>query len=377
MKIAFFLGAGASVCAGMPTTKTLMTGMLTKHQNCVFGPILRQYAGSDIEDLYGDIKSLLDLKSNKVLAELPIACAGSPVLDVVQDVEEDGPFFERDCKEHAKLGVYEDHPELFEPTFEQLEALQLAARNYMFDTIRTNPKRFAEYKKTFAQLHKFAGDEPVTVITTNYDMLVEEYCSDNDIKIADYFKRGPHSLRGTWLGQIHTDDYRVKLVKLHGSLNWHKNDDGEILCENAIVQHDFTRDVLVAPTPDKQDKASTPFSILLGRFNEILTDLDLLVVIGFSFRDKELSDKIKTKADDAGMRVICISKELDPWTTSRCQRLRVENGSVKAMKKLERESKHPNMYAFESEFGSMQMDDIMIVLEHVRSCTPAYARERA
>ena len=285
--------------------------------------------------------------------------------------------FERDCTEHARLGVYENHPELFEPTFEQLEALQLAARNYMFDTIRTDPKRFAEYKKTFAQLHKFAGDEPMTVITTNYDMLVEEYCSDNGIKIADYFKRGPHSLRGTWLGQIHTNDYRVKLVKLHGSLNWHKNDGGEILCENAIVQHDSTRDVLVAPTPDKQDKASTPFSILLGRFNEILTDLDLLVVIGFSFRDEELSDKIKTKADDAGMRVICISKKLDPWTTHLCQQLRVENSSVKAMKKLERESKHPNMYAFESEFGSMQMDDIMIVLEHVRSCTPAYARERA
>lgn len=371
------MGAGSSVCAGMPTTKTLMDGMLMKHQNCVFGPILRQYEGSDIEDLYGDIKSLLDLKSNKVLAKLPIACAGNPVLDVIQDEEKDGSFFKMNCKEHARLGRCENNLDLFEPPLEQLKALQLAARNYMFDAIRTDPKRFAEYKKTFAQLHKFAGDEPMTIITTNYDMLVEEYCSDNGIKIADGFKRGPHSLRGTWLGQIHADGYHVKLVKLHGSLNWRKNDDDEILCENAVVSHDSMQNVLVAPTPDKQDKASTPFSILLGRFNEILTDLDLLVVIGFSFRDKELSDKIKTKADDAGMRVICISKELDPWTTSRCQRLRVENGSVKAMKKLERESKHPNMYAFESEFGSMQMDDIMIVLEHVRSCTPAYARERA
>ena len=30
------------------------------------------------------------------------------------------------------------------------------------------------------------------------------------------------------------------------------------------------------------------------------------------------------------------------------------------------------MYAFESEFGSKQMDDITTVLKHVRSCTPAY-----
>ena len=35
MKIAFFLGAGASVCAGLPTTKTLMDSrMLVKHQDC-------------------------------------------------------------------------------------------------------------------------------------------------------------------------------------------------------------------------------------------------------------------------------------------------------------------------------------------------------
>ena len=376
MKIAFFLGAGASVCAGMPTTKTLMDGMLAKHQNCVFGPILRQYEESDIEDLYGDIKSLLDLKSNKVLAELPIACAGNPVLDVAKDKEESTSFSQMDCKDHAQLGMHEIDPALFEPTFEQLEALQLAARNYMFDAIRTDPKRFTEYEKIFAQLRKFAGDEPMTVITTNYDMLVEEYCSDNGIKVADGFKRGPHSLRGTWIGQIHADGYHVKLVKLHGSLNWRKNDNGEILCENAIVQHDSTQDILVAPTPDKQDKAYTPFSILLGRFNEILTDLDLLVVIGFSFRDEELCEMIKKKAD-AGIHVICVSKTLSSWIESNCQRLRIENDSIKAMKKLERESKHQNMYAFESEFGSGQMNDIMTVLEFVKKRTPAYGHERA
>ena len=82
MKIAFFLGAGASVCAGLPTNKTLMNSMLTKHQNCVFGPILTKYEGNDIEDLYGDIKSLLGLPYNKVLTELPAACAGKQVLDI-------------------------------------------------------------------------------------------------------------------------------------------------------------------------------------------------------------------------------------------------------------------------------------------------------
>ena len=377
MKIAFFLGAGASACAGMPTTKTLMEGMLAKHQNCVFGPILRQYETDDIEKLYGDIKALLDLKSNKVLAGLPIACAGNPVLNVVQNEEEDIPFSQLDCKEHAQLGPQEINPDLFKPTFEQLGELQLAARNHMFNAISTDSKRSVGYGKAFARLREFAGDEPMTVITTNYDMLVEEYCSDNDIKVTNGFARGQNSLHGTWSGLFPADGYHVKLVKLHGSLNWHKNDDGEILCENAIVPHDSTRDVLVAPTPDKQDKAYTPFSILLGRFDEVLRDLDLLVVIGFSFRDKELSDKIKAKSNDGGMHVVCISKKLDLWTTRLCKQLHVKDGRIGPMKRREHLDKQQNMYAFESEFEPRQMDDIMTVLEFVRQCTPAYGRERA
>ena len=373
MKIAFFLGAGASACAGMPTTKTLMNGMLAKHQNCVFGPILTQYEKNDIEDLYGDIKSILGLKPNKVLAGLPAACAGERVLGVALDSAENEPVIQVDCQEHALLGTSDNDPSLFEETFGQLEALQLAARNHMFSTIRIDSKRFAEYENVFAQLRKFAGGEPMTVITTNYDMLVEEWCSKNNIKVADGFARGPYSLRGTWSGQINADDYHVKLVKLHGSLNWHKNDDGEILCENAVVPHDSMQDVLVAPTPTEKNRADTPFRELLGRFDEILRDLDLLVVIGFSFRDEEICDMIKKKAD-AGMHVVCVSKKLDPWPTSLCQRLHVKNGNIGIEEKRGRESKHPNMYAFESEFGSRQLDNIMTVLEHVRSCTPASVR---
>ena len=117
MQIAFFLGAGASVCAGMLTTKTLMDGMRAKHQHCVFGPILKNYSRDDIEKLYGDIRALLDLKDNKVLGDLPIACAGRPILNITQNEEDGAPWFQLDCKEHAQLGPGGDSPDLFESTF--------------------------------------------------------------------------------------------------------------------------------------------------------------------------------------------------------------------------------------------------------------------
>ena len=365
------------MCAGMPTTKTLMTGMIVKHQSCVFGPMLKGYAKADIEKLYGDVRTLLGLKDNKVLDNLPIVCVGRPILNITQNEKNDLPFYQLDCKEHAQLGPGGGNPDLFESTFEQLEALQLAARNHMFETIRVDLDKFAEYENAFNRLREFAGGEHMTIIaTTNYDMLVEEYCSKHDIKVADGFERKQNSLRGTWSSQIDADGYHVKLVKLHGSLNWHKNKDGDILCENAIVPHGYAQDVLVAPTPDKQDGTDAPFYELQGRFKEILAHLDLLVVIGFSFRDEKIRETVKEQAG-AGTRVICVSKELDPWTVDLCQQLWVDGNHVELMGRLELEDKHENMYAFESMFGSKQMDDILKVLEFVKQRTPAYGIERA
>ena len=45
---------------------------------------------------------------------------------------------------------------------------------------------------------------------------------------------------------------------------------------------------------------------------------------------------------------------------------RVDGNRIRAMSRQERESKHENMYAFESMFGSSQMNDILAVLEFVR-----------
>ena len=183
----------------------------------------------------------------------------------------------------------------------------------------------------FAQLREFAGDEPMTVVTTNYDMLVEECCSNSNINVADGFTRELHSLRGTWPGPFSADGYHIKLVKLHGSLNWHKNSDDEIICENAVVLHDSIHDVFVAPTPNEKNMADAPFNELLRQFDDILSDLDLLIVIGFSFRDETLREMIKKKAD-GNMRVVCISKTLDNWPTSFCKHIYVKNGNV-AIKK--------------------------------------------
>ena len=143
----------------------------------------------------------------------------------------------------------------------------------------------------------------MTVITTNYDivggrMLFQQQHKSRRrgscVNCIHYAERGLDSFTQT----ITTSNWS----NCHGSLNWRKNDDGEILCENAIVSHDSIQDVLVAPTPKEKNRTNAPFNELLGRFDEILHDLDLLVVIGFSFRDEKLCEMIKKKADDR-MRV--------------------------------------------------------------------------
>ena len=372
MKIAFFLGAGASVCAGMPTTKQLMHGTLAKHQNCVLGSILMHYTGDDIEALYGDITALLALKSNKALTDLRVGWTGNPEKNLIQSYE--GPYYDITmCKDHDMLNPDNINEDLFKPMFEQLQTLKLAARNHMFDVIRINSKRSEGYWKAFARLRKFSDKESMTIITTNYDMLVEEYCSKRGIKVVDGFINEPNSLRGKWTGQFPADGPHIKLIKLHGSLNWHKDDKKKIVRESSITQHEFTQDILIAPTPSKQGKKKAPYNTLLKQFGEVLSDLDLLVVIGFSFRDEILCNMVKAKADD-GMHVICVSKTLDGWPAKNCQQLHVQDGRIEA---INGQDKHPNMYGFESEFGSEQMGDIMPILKDVKKRALAYARERA
>lgn len=145
-----------------------------------------------------------------------------------------------------------------------------------------------------------SGNSIVPFFTTNYDQAIEriwqfghaeEYSRDIDLltpfdTIEDYF--GPQFHPETLDQKTDTNRFLVKLHKLHGSLNWVEQNGRTI---EAPQEEYFQRNVVIYPVR-KHEGFAEPFRKLFKRFEQALSQVDVLVVIGSSLRDKHLFNLI-------------------------------------------------------------------------------------
>ncbi|MDP2716732.1 SIR2 family protein [Rheinheimera sp.] len=133
-------------------------------------------------------------------------------------------------------------------------------------------------------------EHAVEVFTTNYDLLLEEALertrtpyfdgfSGSRIAFFDPSTISTNNLPARW----------VRLWKLHGSINWSKNSNGEIT--RSAGSDDGT---MVYPSHIKYDQTqAAPFSALFERLKNFLLEPDsLLLTAGFSFADAHITNKL-------------------------------------------------------------------------------------
>lgn len=77
----------------------------------------------------------------------------------------------------------------------------------------------------------------VTIATTNYDLVIDKYLSDEHIKYQDGFLVGPEAAL-SWSGFNREND-SVRYLKLHGSLDWY------------LIENDFFREPKPTYSPNK------------------------------------------------------------------------------------------------------------------------------
>lgn len=145
------------------------------------------------------------------------------------------------------------------------------------------------------------GDSRVQLFTTNYDTLFEQAATGYVI-IDGFSFTHPRRFSGRYFDYdiVYRDKTRVKqeesfisnafhLYKLHGSLNWKRNDNG-------IVQENEPKDPLIIyPASDKYESSyEQPYFEMMSRFQQALrNDEVLLIVLGFGFQDKHIQNVIK------------------------------------------------------------------------------------
>ncbi|MCY4304738.1 MAG: SIR2 family protein [Aestuariivita sp.] len=143
----------------------------------------------------------------------------------------------------------------------------------------------------------------LTLATTNYDCAIEIATKDLDLEIRDGFEQLSEGKFKKWKSVPTNEDNGVRLLKLHGSIDWYspKNADELVKLRNLAILHknhnltlssDETGEIdlysaIILPSREKRLN-SFPYLELYQAFSNEADQCDIAIFIGSSLRDKHI-----------------------------------------------------------------------------------------
>lgn len=249
-------------------------------------------------------------------------------------------------------------------TFKKLKNI---IRQVLMTSFETTQKDHNSIKTVFDKVWNAVNDgksNAFQIITTNYDQVIDQYSVESDWKLVNGFGRPDNTGTKYWRDEwsFDADEPTLQLIKLHGSVTWQRvEDSGEIIELGKPGMRSDDMDVMIMPKLGQKQYDKSPFEQLYNRFKEALYNTDTLVVIGFSFRDKEINSTIKQNLDK-GMNLILISPKsgvmsnISDLKEEPIERRRLDV-TVKYFKSL-----GVGAFAYETEFGENNIDLICDII---------------
>ncbi len=257
----------------------------------------------------------------------------------------------------------------YDTIIDSLTTLKSSIRNVIVESFTLEPSAVIDIETVYEKLESLMtkqGNDKFQVITTNYDLVIEKYCEYKSREVIDGFVGNEYSLTYFWRNkwEPHSNN-PVYLNKLHGSVSWQKqyDEEREIIKLGDVGLHGANYDVMIAPTLGEKDYNRIPFNALLRRFENTLKDIDVLIVIGFSYRDYELNKIIQDRLKEK-LVIISISATSNNDTLSLDKNrviLTKQNSNITQSKTNHK----PRVYSYDSDFGPNTIDDICHVLDYV------------
>lgn len=173
------------------------------------------------------------------------------------------------------------------------------------DLVATQPKD-SRYLEPLAMAAEESGG--LTIATLNYDLAIEQAAANRQVPCATGVER--------WLGAGNWDwpEVGIRLLKLHGSINW--------VWERPTEELGHLPRPVMRIAPDPQDETNPPaivfgargklqtkgpFLSLLIELEQLLGAADKLVVIGYSFRDDHINQVIRRwTLEDRNRRIVVV-----------------------------------------------------------------------
>jgi len=226
---------------------------------------------------------------------------------------------------HYRPYVPDTDKEKFNNSIKKILQLIKENTNYSYDSKNLNHGKLLNFLSSLS----VKDGNKFSVITTNYDVLIEEAAADNNFIIFDGFNFTPRpkfdSNMFEWnlvkeVQNINTREVEYKektfnLVKIHGSLTWEKQDDGTILRKEKDSIRDTDKMVMVFPSSDKFAQSyQEPYFELFTKFQDLIKRPNtLLISSGFSFADTHIS-KMVTQAlkNNTSLKLLVTDFNIDP-----------------------------------------------------------------
>jgi NAD-dependent SIR2 family protein deacetylase len=176
-------------------------------------------------------------------------------------------------------------------------------------------KYLSEINRLMNALPKRRRLAPV-IFTLNYDLCLEQALNDANIKFTTGFEKG------VWTPGVLANPRTIRLFKLHGSLGWVRHPErriiydaydsaqsDEILVESPEINHEIVFAI------DNKLQATQPFLWLFQQCAEIVSRSSYIVCIGYSFRDDHVNEIIgQAMASDPSKHLIFVSPSASEQT---------------------------------------------------------------
>ena len=290
MKIALFLGAGASVFASQPTAAEML--------KCV-----RDRVRDRKDEQYGNRKLkgyITSIVENSAYSDVEELYDGVDRIATIGKHSNCKPIIDKTIAKGISLGEIID----------EMNGLKVTIREVLLDLLIIREGKIKLIKHVYddvLSIMKYYETDKIHVFTTNYDAVVEEYCNETNLDVVNGFKPYRHK-KSVWANAWDYDGMKpsLYLTKLHGSIYWSRDADGKIVETGGVEARDASDDIMIAPTEGVKEYDKKPFPELMCHFKKAIEGIDVLLVIGFSYRDKEIVSIIKDRVE-RGMILISVS----------------------------------------------------------------------
>lgn len=301
-RAAFLFGSGISLASGAPRVDTITNLVLGQSDDPAVA-----CAQAFLKLVKAEIDThLLEQENREANYEDLYAASYQIFQDQKEDITSPLIWRSMEALQNASVEIQRAVPTRGQPT--QFLDLLLTANEWIQGAVWQSLRPVTEPKGLSVVAEVAASTETMDVFTLNHDLLLENLFAQSSIPFSDGFAQEDNDFtRFNWSWK---SSDKVRLLKLHGSINWFRFDftnEGKTTRQYARVVGDH-RDarpaagramevddqpaVLTGTTVKEQTYGLYLFGEIFSKFRRYLSKHDTIIVSGYGWGDKGINHRL-------------------------------------------------------------------------------------